>query len=134
MPKFSRKSQEILFTCEEDLQVVMYDVVKITDITILSGKRGEVAQNDLFRRGLSKKMFPNSKHNSERNDILSQAVDIAPYPVNWEDLEKFYYVAGIVMGVAGMLGIELRWGGDWDQDDDLHDQTFMDLGHFELVR
>ena len=65
---------------------------------------------------------------------LSEAVDIAPYPINWKDTEKFYYVAGIVMGVAGMLGIELRWGGDWDRDDDLHDQTFMDLGHFELVR
>jgi peptidoglycan L-alanyl-D-glutamate endopeptidase CwlK len=132
MPKFSRKSRQILYTCEEDLVVIMNDVVKITDITILSGKRGEDEQNDLFRRGLSKKMFPNSKHNSEVNDTLSEAVDIAPYPINWEDSEKFYYVAGIVMGVAGMLGIELRWGGDWDMDDDLHDQTFMDLGHFEL--
>ena len=134
MAKFSRRSLEILYTCEEDLFVIMGDVVKITDITILSGKRGEVEQNDLFRRGLSKKMFPNSKHNSEVNATLSQAVDIAPYPINWEDLEKFYFVAGVVMGVAGMLGITLRWGGDWDMDDDLHDQTFMDLGHFEIVR
>ena len=134
MPKFSRKSKEILFTCEEDLQVVMNDVVRITDIKIISGLRGEEEQNYLFRMNLSKNMFPNSRHNSEVVGALSEAVDIAPYPVNWKDLEKFYYVAGIVMGVAGMLGIELRWGGDWDQDDDLHDQTFMDLGHFELVR
>lgn len=134
MPKFSRKSSEILLTCDTDLVVVMRDVIEITDITILSGLRGEAEQDDLFRRGLSKKMFPNSKHNSEINGALSEAVDIAPYPINWEDLEKFYYVAGIVMGVAGMLGIKLRWGGDWDMDDDLHDQTFMDLGHFELAR
>ncbi len=134
MPKFSRKSQEILFTCHEDLQVIMNDVVGITDIKIISGKRGEEEQNWLFRNGFSKKMFPNSKHNSEVNDALSEAVDIAPYPVNWLDEEKFYYVAGHVMGVAGMLGIKLRWGGDWDMDDDLHDQSFMDLGHFEIVR
>ena len=134
MPKFSRKSWEILSTCEDDLRVIMNDVVKITDITILSGKRGEAEQNDLFRRGLSKKMFPNSRHNSEVNDALSEAVDIAPYPIDWEDTERFYYVAGVVMGVAGMLVIKLRWGGDWDMDDDLHDQTFMDLGHFEIVR
>lgn len=134
MPNFSRKSKEILFTCVEDLQVIMNDVIKITDIKILSGKRGEEEQNDLFRRGLSQKEFPNSRHNSEVNDALSEAVDIAPYPVNWKDTEKFYYVAGIVMGVAGMLGIGLRWGGDWDMDYDLHDQTFMDLGHFELRR
>jgi len=134
MPKFSRKSWEILATCQEDLVVIMSDVVKITDITILSGKRGEEDQNWLFRNGFSTKMFPNSKHNSEVNDALSEAVDIAPYPVDWKDEEKFYYVAGIVMGVAGMLGIPLRWGGNWDMDDDLHDQTFMDLGHFEVVR
>lgn len=134
MPKFSRKSKEILLTCDEDLQVVMNDVIKITDIKIISGLRGEEEQNYLFRTGLSKKMYPNSKHNSEVNGALSEAVDIAPYPINWEDEELFIYVAGIVMGVAWMLGIELRWGGDWDMDDDLHDQTFMDFGHFELVR
>lgn len=133
MPKFSRRSKEILFTCVEDLQVVMNDVVLITDITILSGIRGEEEQNDLHRRGLSKLPFPNSRHNAIP-PALSDAVDIAPYPINWRDTEKFYYVAGIVMGVAGMLGISLRWGGDWDMDDDLHDQTFMDLGHFEIVR
>lgn len=133
MPKFSRKSKEILLTCVEDLQVIMHDVIKITDIRIISGLRGEEEQNDLFRRGLSTKMFPNSKHNSEVEDALSEAVDIAPCPVDWQDEERFYYVAGVVMGVAGMLGIRLRWGGDWDMDDDLHDQTFMDLGHFERI-
>jgi len=134
MPKFSRKSQEILFTCHEYIQVVMRDVVKIIDITIISGKRGEEEQNWLYRNGFSKKMFPNSKHNSEVNDTLSEAVDIAPYPVDWEDKEKFYYVAGHVMAVADGRSVALRWGGDWDMDDDLHDQTFMDLGHFEIVR
>lgn len=133
MPKFSEKSLEILNTCEEDIQVVMMDVIVITDIKIISGLRGEEEQNWLFRSGLSRKMFPNSRHNSESGG-KSQAVDIAPFPVNWKDEIKFYYVAGIVKGVAGLLGIELRWGGDWDMDDDLHDQTFMDLGHFELVR
>jgi len=133
MAKFSRRSKEILLTCEENLQVIMYDVIVITDITIISGLRGEGEQNSLHRRGLSKLPFPNSRHNAIP-PALSEAVDIAPYPINWKDTEKFYYVAGIVMGVAGMLGIELRWGGDWDRDDDLHDQTFMDLGHFELVR
>ncbi len=134
MPKFSRRSKEILFTCHDDLQTIMNDVVLITDIKIISGKREEDEQNWLFENGFSKKMFPNSKHNSEVNDALSEAVDIAPYPVDWKDEEKFYYIAGHVKGVAGMLGIRLRWGGDWDMDDDLHDQSFMDLGHFEIVR
>lgn len=133
MAKFSRKSKGILYSCHGDLQTIMNDVILITDIKIISGLRNEKEQNYLFQRDLSKKMYPNSRHNAILPS-LSEAVDIAPYPVDWKDEEKFYYVAGIVMGVAGMLGIELRWGGDWDQDDDLHDQTFMDLGHFELAR
>ncbi len=134
MPKFSSKSRDILYTCDDRIVRIMDEVIEITDISILCGRRGEEEQNYLFRMGLSKKLFPNSKHNSEVNDALSEAVDIASYPINWLDEQKFYYVSGIVMGVAEMLGIKLRWGGDWDMDDDLHDQTFMDLGHFEIVR
>ena len=94
--------------------------------------REEDEQNYLYRMGFSKKMFPNSRHNAIPPN-LSEAVDICPHPVDWQDDEKFYYVAGIVMGTAHKHGIKLRWGGDWDMDDDLHDQTFMDLGHFEVV-
>ncbi len=61
------------------------------------------------------------------------AVDIAPYPIDWKDHKRFYYLAGIVKGVASQMGIKVRWGGDWDSDNDLNDQSFMDLGHFEIV-
>ena len=37
-----------------------------------------------------------------------------------------------VRGVAYKMGVEIRWGGDWDGDFDLKDQTFMDLVHFEI--
>ena len=42
-------------------------------------------------------------------------------------------MAGYIQATADKLGIKIRWGGDWDSDGDLDDQTFMDLGHFELV-
>ena len=57
---------------------------------------------------------------------------LAPYPIDWNDKERFYFFAGYVKGIASQMGIELRWGGDWDSDNQLHDQTFMDLPHFEL--
>ena len=45
---------------------------------------------------------------------------------------RFYNFAGTVQGVAKMLNIKIRWGGDWDSDNDLKDQTLYDLPHFEL--
>ena len=37
------------------------------------------------------------------------------------------------MGVADMLGVSIRWGGDWDKDYDEKDERFRDLPHFELT-
>ena len=66
-------------------------------------------------------------------------VDIAPYPIDWEDTKRFALLAGIVIGIDSQLKqnklitYDIRWGGDWDGDNDLNDQKFNDLGHFELV-
>jgi hypothetical protein len=48
-------------------------------------------------------------------------------------LARFYYLGAFVKQEADRLNIPLRWGGDWDNDHDLFDQTFYDLVHFELV-
>jgi len=128
MPKFSYGSLVKLETCDKRLIQLMMDVVQGFDCTILSGYRGQQEQDDLHQKGLSRKKYPYSKHNHRQ----SLAVDIAPYPINWRDKDRFYHFAGFVMGVAYKKGIEIRWGGDWDGDTDLHDQTFFDLCHFEL--
>ena len=66
-------------------------------------------------------------------------VDVAPYPIDWEDLDRFRYFAGYVMGVAAILHSEglithrLRWGGDWNRDTQVKDNSFNDMPHFELV-
>ena len=79
--------------------------------------------------------WPQGKHNS----MPSQAVDVAPYPINWHDRERFHYFAGYVMGVAERLRQEgkirsyLRWGGDWSMDTQVKDNRFDDLVHFEIV-
>jgi peptidoglycan L-alanyl-D-glutamate endopeptidase CwlK len=59
---------------------------------------------------------------------------VAPYPIDWNDTKRFYHFAGFVLGVAksSKIAIPIRWGGDWDSDNDLNDQTFMDLVHWEL--
>ena len=69
---------------------------------------------------------------SHHNSDPSRAVDVAPYPIDWNDTERFGRFAGFVLGMAAAMGIPLRWGGDWDRDNDTHDQKFNDLVHFEL--
>jgi len=128
MYKFSQRSKERLLTCHPDIVRVMKEVIKGVDCTILEGHRPKEKQDDVYSKGLSKVQWPNSKHNASP----SLAVDVAPYPIDWNDTQRFYYFGGYVLGVADQLGVNLRWGGDWDGDNDLSDQHFMDLVHFEL--
>lgn len=135
MPRFSRTSLDRLATCHPDLQVLFERVVQHFDCTILEGNRGQAAQDAAFREGKSQLRYPHGKHNG----LPSMAVDVAPYPIDWNDLSRFRYFAGYVQGVAEMLRLQgemehaVRWGGDWDQDTELKDNRFNDLVHFELV-
>lgn len=61
------------------------------------------------------------------------AVDVVPYPVDWQDRDRFHYFAGFVLGMATARGVKLRWGGDWDSDTEVDDNVFDDLPHFELA-
>ena len=61
------------------------------------------------------------------------AVDVCPYPIDWNNKERFYHFAGYVKGIADSMGIKIRWGGDWDGDTVFDDQSFHDLPHFELL-
>ena len=130
MPKFGRKSREKLATCEKELQNLFNEVVRHFDCSVLVGYRGRNEQDTAYESGHSKVKWPNGKHNSNP----SLAVDVAPYPIDWDDRERFIYFGGFVKGCAYQLGLPLRWGGDWDNDSQLSDNKFDDLVHFELVK
>jgi len=135
MSKYSNKSKRRLATCHNDLQTIFNAVVSGFDNSILCGHRGEKEQSESYISGKSKVQFPYGKHNSNP----SMAVDSAPYPINWKDRERITYYAGYVMGVAeslrhqGLITHKLRWGGDWDSDTEVSDNSFDDLVHFELI-
>lgn len=131
MPKFSRRSLAKLETCHPDLQAVMKEVIKHVDITILEGRRSRETQEHYVSTGRSKTM--NSKHLAQE-DGYSHAVDIAYYPIDWKDREKFIMLAGFVKGVAAKMGIKLRSGVDWDGDFSVKDHSFFDGPHFELIK
>lgn len=129
MSRFSAKSAERLAQCDPRLQLVFNYVVDVVDCTILEGHRDKEAQDELFRQGKSQVQWPDGKHNRSP----SLAVDAAAYPIDWNDRERATLFAGVVLGVADVLGIKLRWGGDWDRDWQVKDNNFDDMWHFEIV-
>lgn len=136
MPKFSQSSKLQLDTCHPDLQVIFNEVIKFIDCQVLEGYRNKEKQEKEFNEGDSKVHYPYGKHNASP----SNAADVAPYPVDWKNLARFYWFSGIVMGVAKMLKEhgkithDVRYGGDWDRDYDITDEKGLrDLVHFELV-
>jgi len=128
MPQFGRRSKEQLSSCHSDLQRLFNEVIKHYDCTILEGYRSNENQLKAFNAGKSR-----IKSGGKHNQSPSLAADVAPWPIDWKDKDRFYHFAGIVQGIAKMLNIKIRWGGDWDSDNDLKDQTLYDLPHFELI-
>ena len=128
MAKFGRKSRERLATAHPDLQKIFNEVIKYVDCSVLEGQRDERTQDRLFEEGKTKVRYPLGRHNSKP----SRAVDVVPYPVDWDDRERFTLFAGFVLGMANRMGINLRWGGDWNMNFKVNDNKFDDFPHFEL--
>jgi len=129
MPKYSQRSLGQLWKADIRLQLIFNKLIVYFDVTILESHRNATDQEEMFNSGKSKLLFPKSKH----NHFPSKAVDVAPYPIDWKNKERFYFMAGIVKAIAEGMGIKIRWGGDWDRDNHFDDQTFNDIGHFEVV-
>jgi len=106
----------------------MEDVLQELDISILCGHRSKAEQNRAYEDGFSKVQFPHSKHNS----LPSMAVDVAPYPINWNDVARWKKLGEVVwkcwlrLPISERAGYQLVWGGDW--------KLFKDSPHFELVK
>ena len=154
MYNFGSRSQKQLSTLHEDLQIILRHVIQLYDFSILEGMRTQERQQELFNAtpprtkldGVIKKSKHQGKGDS-RGYIVSYAVDIMPYKKGTnafsgedKDTTRFYYLAGLMKGVAerlltdGKIKHKLRWGGDWNGNDIYTDQNFDDLPHFELIK
>jgi len=117
---FSRRSAARLKTCNLQLQDLFNTVIQYRDCTVLCGHRTEEQQMLAYPK-FSNVLWPDSKHNA----LPSQAVDVAPYPIDWDDIPRFHEFAGFVMGIAIPMKINIRWGG--------HFKSFFDGPHFEII-
>ena len=118
--KLGTRSLQSLSGVHPDMVAVVKRAIEITevDFTVIEGIRNINRQRELFKAGKSTTM--NSRH------ITGHAVDMVPWPVDWEDLERFEMMAEAMKTAAEELEVPIVWGGDW--------KSFYDAPHFELNR
>jgi hypothetical protein len=131
MPRLGKKSKQRLEGVDERLVHLLTEVCKYFDITVIEGKRSQARQNQLVKEGKSKTKF--GKH------VQGKAVDICPYPIDWDARDDFHYLGGFVLAMAANMGLKIRWGGDWNASSlfkgqrTTKDNNFDDLVHFEIL-
>ena len=118
--KLGTRSLQNLSGVHPDLVAVVKLAISITeqDFTVIEGIRNINRQRELVKAGKSTTM--NSRH------ITGHAVDMVPWPVDWNDLERFEVMSEAMKQAAEELDISIVWGGDW--------KSFYDAPHFELDR
>ena len=126
--KLSKRSLDRLVGVNPSLVAVLKKACESMpfDITVLEGSRTAERQAELLKQGATKVKV--SRHMS------GNAIDIAPYPTDWNDTERFKIVAHHMFAAAKELGIVIRWGGNWSRIDETVKPTssFVDMPHFEL--
>ena len=134
MPRFSQQSFSKLSTCHVDLQSLFFEVIKCFDCTILEGYRSISEQEQDYAKGLSK------LHKGKHNDSPSMAVDVTPYPIDFNNEKLSIWFGGYVMGIAqklydeGKMTHKIRWGGSWDGVGKIDTASqLQDWDHFELI-
>lgn len=149
MNTFSARSMAHYQKLHPDLQKVADKVLEHRDCAITDSYRGDVEQQAAFDKGLSRAKPGQSKHNR----LPSEAMHLVPFPVpvppdpnlthqidsaerarqaaaEWRE---YAFFAGRVLQAADDLGIRIRWGGDWNENDTTVDNHFNDLQHYELM-
>lgn len=145
MPGFSKKSLDKLNTCHPKLQLVMNEAIKHYDFTVLYGTRTVAEQFELYKKGRElqpdgtwKKVgstvteLDGKTKKSKHNYSPSLAVDIAPYPIDWNNIQRFKDLAKVVESAAIAVGVKIVWGADWDMDGNIEEHKFKDFPHYEL--
>lgn len=130
---WSGNSKKVYDELDPRLQVIVTRIRdEVADISLISGHRDEQEQNSYHDAGVTKVRWPDSKHNSSP----SLAVDLQPYPYPQYEPKLWGalgYIAGRAHSIAAEEGHKIRWGGNWDGDGDITNQTFDDLFHIELM-
>jgi peptidoglycan L-alanyl-D-glutamate endopeptidase CwlK len=69
-----------------------------------------------------------------QTDGYGHAVDLCPFPVDWNTASKFDDIADAMEKAAKAVGVSIRSGMDWDRDGKRREVRETDSPHFELAR
>jgi peptidoglycan L-alanyl-D-glutamate endopeptidase CwlK len=129
MPRFSERSKLARSELHLLLKQLVDQAIIEFDFVILDGTRGRAEQELAFKQGNSKAHFGDSAHNYKP----AIAMDIVPYPIDWNDTKRFITLQfEIIKPAAKRLGIPIRQGLDWNMNGSITDEKFKDFPHVEL--
>lgn len=154
MPVLSRQSKARLQGVHPALVRVVERAITLTsqDFLVLEGVRTLARQHALYAQGRTTAMCRaagvephlarplekqvtwtlKSRHFAQA-DGYGHAVDLAPYPVDWNDTGKFDAIAHAMFAAAQLEGVTLRWGRDWNQNGRPGEKGEADSPHFEVA-
>ena len=131
--KLGKTSLARLQGVDETLVNVVKRAIEISevDFTVMEGVRTLERQRELYAQGRTTPgkivtWTMKSKH------IEGKAVDLVPYPLDWNDIEKFNKIKDAMFQAAKELDVNLRWGADWDGDGKYREKGEYDSPHFEI--
>lgn len=107
------------------------------DFLVLEGVRTQARQNELYAQGRTKPgkvvtWTRTSNHFKSAKTGYGHAVDICPFPVDWNTASKFDALYKAMMQAAEELGTPIRSGMDWNRNGKLREVKETDSPHFEL--
>lgn len=129
MYSFSVKSLNLLNNPKfsPTLRLLLMEAIKDSpiDFTVIETVRTIEKQKEYLAKGTTKTL--KSRHIPDTNKSgYSEAADIAPYPINWQDISRFKKLSEHIKKKANQLGIPITWGGDF--------KTLVDMPHYEIKR
>ena len=137
--RLSKQSLQRLEGVHPKLQSVVKLAITKTkqDFMVLEGVRTPERQRELYAQGRTKPgqvvtWTLTSNHFKNSKTGYGHAVDLVPYPVDWNDLKKFDEISRAMFEAAKELGVTLRWGADWDMDGKPRERGETDSPHFEI--
>lgn len=139
MYKLGAKSLERLFGVHPRMVAVVKRAIELSevDFTVLEGVRTPERQAQLYAQGRTEPgqivTWTLKSNHFKKADGYGHAVDIAPWPIDWNDTKRFDQMAKAMFAAAKELGTKIRWGADWDQDGTPRERGESDSPHFELA-
>ena len=128
--KLGIKSLSKLNGVHPDLVKVVKRAIELSsqDFSVLYGVRTAEEQNSIYQQGRTKPGkivtykdgYSKKSNHQVRGDGLGYAVDLIPYPVDWNDWGKFESIDSAIQEAANELGIVVQWGGNWKMRDGAH--------------